>query len=50
MEQLEEWAVKNFQGVGNKDVIPPDLSVPRLPFDQENQGQVVKFQPIKDKD
>ena len=50
MEQLEEWAVTLFSGVENKDVTIPDLSLPKLPFDSDNLGQIVRYQPVKDKD
>ena len=50
MQQLEEWAVSLFSGVENKDVTIPDLSLPKLPFDNTNLGQIVRYQPVKDKD
>ena len=50
MHQLEEWAVSLFCGVENKDVTIPDLSKPKLPFDSDNLGQIVRYQPVKDKD
>ena len=50
LTQLEEWATTLFSGVENKNVIVPDLSKPVMPFDSSNLGQVVRYQPIKDKD
>lgn len=50
LEKLEEWAVTKFSGIENKNVVVPDLSLPKIPFDEENMGQIARFQPIKDKD
>ena len=50
MEKLEEWAVSLFSGVENKNVTVPDYSQPKMPFDNENLGQIAKYQPVKDKD
>ena len=33
LEQLEQWVVELFSAVPNKNVIVPDLSQPKMPFD-----------------
>ena len=50
LAQLEEWVVKMFSGVENKDVVAPDLSQPKMPFTQENLATIQRMQPIQDKD
>ena len=47
--QLEQWVVSKFNPVVNKNVVPPDYSVPKLPFDVSNLGQIAHWRPIKDK-
>lgn len=36
--QLEQWVVSKFSPVENKNVVPPDYSVPKMPFDKDNLG------------
>ena len=36
--QLEQWVVSKFSPVENKNVVPPDYSIPKLPFDSTNLG------------
>jgi len=50
MEQLEEWAVKMFSDVENKNVVVPDLSKPRMPYDKDNLGVIQRMNPVLDKD
>ena len=50
IKQLEEWAVEKFGDVVDKGVEVPDYKKPVLPYTEANLGQIVKFQPIKDKD
>ena len=38
VEQLEQWVVSKFSPVVNKNVVPPDYSKPKLPFDASNMG------------
>ena len=39
-----------FSGVENKNVTVPDLSEPVMAYNSENLGQVIRHQPILDKD
>ena len=50
LDQLEGWAVSMFSGVENKNVTVPDLSEPVMAYNSENLGQVIRHQPILDKD
>ena len=50
LDQLENWAVSLFSGVENKNVTVPDLSEPVMAYNSENLGQVIRHQPILDKD
>ena len=50
IEQLEEWATSLFNGVENKDVTVPDLSLPQMPFDSSNLGKIARYQPVKDQE
>lgn len=49
IDQLEQWVLEKFSPVVNKDVELPDYSKPRMPYDKENLGKIVKWRPIKDK-
>ena len=49
IDQLEEWVKSKFSPVKNKDVVLPDYSQPRMPYDKDNLGRIVKWKPIKDK-
>ena len=49
IEQLEAWVLQKFNPVKNKDVVLPDYSKPRMPFDKDNLAKIVKWRPIKDK-
>lgn len=40
IEQLEEWVVKMFSDVVNKDVVVPDLGQPKMPYDQGNLATI----------
>lgn len=50
LEQLEEWAVKYFSEVENKNVVLPDLSQPSKPFSESNLGKIQRYKPVQDKD
>lgn len=46
LEQLEEWAVKYFSEVQNKNVVVPDLSKPEKPFSAGNLGKIQRYKPV----
>ncbi len=46
LEQLEEWAVKYFSEVENKNVVVPDLSKPAVPFTEANLGKIQRYKPV----
>ena len=50
MEDLENWAVTHFSAIENKNVTVPDLSEPVMAFDEQNLGQILRYNPILDKD
>jgi insulysin len=50
LEQLEQWVVAMFSEVENKDVVVPNLGLPKMPYDQDNLGTIQRFKPIQDKD
>jgi len=48
LETMEQWVTSRFSAIVNKDVVVPDLGVPK-PFPAECLGKVVKYVPVKDK-